>query len=121
VVSAPPPGAVQFDSSTQYRRAWHYLSHRGRVTIANGYVTLFNGRGEEIASSPVASFSVPKQWWNLGNGTYVDFGNGARYSLSLRSKGGDALTEAYGPMAETMVGNARQQFVEALDVARGPR
>jgi hypothetical protein len=114
----PPSGDVQFDSATGYRKAWHYFNRRGRVMIANGYVTLLNHRGEHIASSPVALFSVPKQWWNLGNGTYVVFANGAKYNLSLRSAGADVAVEAYGPVATAALGEPREAFVAALCVAR---
>ena len=114
----PPPGDVQFDSATGYRKAWHYFNRRGRVIIANGCVTLLNHRGEQIASSPVAVFSVPKQRWNLGNGTYAVFANDAKYNLSLRSVGADAAVEAYGPVAKAALGEPRDAFVAALGVAR---
>ena len=113
-----PPGDVQFDSATGYRKAWHYFNHRGRVLIADGYVTLFNHRGEQIASSPVALFAVPNQWWNLGNGTYVVFANGGKYNLSLRSVGADAAVEAYGPVATAVIGEPRDAFGAALRVAQ---
>jgi len=114
----PPPGDVQFDSATSYRKTWHYLNHRGRVVIANGYVTLLNRRGEQVASSPVALFSVLKPWWNLGNGTYVAFGDGAKYNLSLRPVGADAAVEAYGPIATAVLGEPRDALVTALEGSR---
>ncbi|MFN2581331.1 MAG: hypothetical protein ABR498_01150 [Candidatus Dormibacteria bacterium] len=115
-----PAAAPQFEANTQWRKAWAFIGHRGRVQIAGGNLVLLDHDGNQVAAGPVKDATIDRPWWTLGNGCYATIDR-QKYMLTLRSMGATMASEALGGgIATTVMGRkATKKFMEALEQARG--
>ncbi|MBV8194872.1 MAG: hypothetical protein JOY80_05030 [Candidatus Dormibacteraeota bacterium] len=115
----PSTPGLTFEANTQFRKAWGFVAHRGRVTIENRQLVIYNHAGERVVSGGVGEVSIDRPWWTLGNGCYATF-EGQKFNLTLRSLGASMASEALGGgIASNIMGReATKHFMTALDQAR---